>query len=251
MNKKDVIGSLGKALSVLECFSADTPRLTISEAAGLTGLDRAAARRYLISLEYFGYLESDGKFYRPTIKVLRLGVSSLSSMPLPQIVQPWLDQLSEELQQSCSVSVLDGDEIVYIARASQKRVMSVGLMPGSRLPAHCTSMGRVLLAYSDSTIVNELLSNTNLTPLTPYTLSNLDAIKAELEKVKKEGFAVVDQEVELGLRSIAIPLYSLQGNVVAALNTGIPSIIAEPEQMRKLYLPAMIKFQKGVRRFIH
>jgi IclR family transcriptional regulator, pca regulon regulatory protein len=251
MNKSDVIGSLGKALLVLECFSSSTPSLTISEAANLAGLDRAAARRYLISLEYFGYLQFDGKRYSPTVKVLRLGVSSLSSMPLPQIVQPWLDKLSEELKQSCSVSILDEHEIVYVARASQRRVMSVGLMPGSRLPAYCTSMGRVLLAYSETSEADRIISNSDLTPLTPYTLSDEESIREELAKIKRDGFSVVDQEVEVGLRSIAIPIYSLQGRVVAALNTGIPSILAEPEEMKERFLPAMIRIQKGVRRYIH
>ena len=251
MNKSDIVLSLGKALSVLECYSTDTPKLSISEASTLTGLDRAATRRYLISLAHFGYLESDGKFFWPSIKVLRLGISSLSAMPLPQIIQPWLDKLSEELKQSCSVSVLDGDEIVYVARASQKRVMSVGLMPGSRLPAHCTSMGRVLLAFTEESIVDDTLNRTDLTPRTLFSISSIDRLKDELRKVRNEGFCIVDQEVEIGLRSIAIPLYSLQGKVIAALNTGIPSFVAEPRQMKECYLPAMKELQKGVRRYIH
>ena len=142
----DYIASLAKGLKVIEAFGPTSPRLSISEAAAASGLDRAATRRVLLTLHREGYADYDGKFFTLTPRILRLGVAALASLPLSQIVQPWLDQLSEQIGQSCSVALLDETEIVYIARAAQKRVMSIGLMPGSRLPAHCTSMGRVLLA---------------------------------------------------------------------------------------------------------
>lgn len=142
----DTISSLAKGLRVLECFGAETPKLSITDTAKRTGLDRSTARRCLLTLHAEGYADYDGKFFTLTPRVLRLGLGAIASLPLPQLVQPWLDQLAEQIGESCSVSILDGTEIVYLARASQKRVMSIGLMPGSRLPAHCTSMGRVLLA---------------------------------------------------------------------------------------------------------
>ena len=143
---RDTMGGLAKGLAVIETFTADHPRQSIAEVSAASGLDRATARRCLLTLAHLGYADYDGKFFTLTPRVLRLGTACLATMPLPQMVQPWLDKLSETLGESSSVSILDGDEIVYIARASQRKVMSISLMPGSRLPAFCTSMGRVLLA---------------------------------------------------------------------------------------------------------
>ena len=165
-NASDIVGSFAKGLQVLECFGADHPRLSITDVARMTGLDRATARRCLLTLHGLGYAGYDGKFFTLTPKVLRLGMGALAALPLPQIVQPWLDQLSEKIGQSCSVSILDGTEIVYMARAAQRRVMSIGLMPGSRLPAHCTSMGRVLLAALPETEARAVVAASDLTPRT-------------------------------------------------------------------------------------
>src|SRR5690606_15938119 len=141
-----LLNSFAKGLRVLEAFGTDSPRRSIAEVARATGLDRATARRCLLTLHALGYAEHDGKFFTLTPRVLRLGFGALAALPLARAVQPWLDQLSEKLGQSTSVAILDDTDIVYIARAAQRKVMSVGLMPGSRLPAHCTSLGRVLLA---------------------------------------------------------------------------------------------------------
>jgi IclR family pca regulon transcriptional regulator len=145
VNRTDFIASLAKGLTVIEAFRAESPRLSITDVAEATGLDRATARRCLLTLHTLGYADYDGKFFQLTPRVLRLGMGALAALPLPQIVQPWLDQLSERTGVSSSVSLLDDTHIVYVARAAKRRVMSIGLMPGSRLPAHCTSMGRVLL----------------------------------------------------------------------------------------------------------
>ena len=166
LNKTDMIASLAKGLSVLECFGAERPRLAIAEVAEATGLDRATARRCLLTLHSLGYADYDGKYFTLTPRVLRLGMGALASMPLPQIVQPWLDQLSEQIGQSVSVSILDGTDIVYVARAAQRRVMSIGLTPGSRLPAHSTSMGRVLLAAMPESEARAVIDASDLTPRT-------------------------------------------------------------------------------------
>ncbi len=144
--QRDLMGGLAKGLKVIEAFTAEHPRLSIADAAAITGLDRATARRCLLTLAELGYADYDGKYFTVTPRVLRLGTGCLAAMPLPRLVQPWLDTLSEEVGQSTSVSILDESEIVYVARAAQRRVMSINLMPGSRLPAFCTSMGRILLA---------------------------------------------------------------------------------------------------------
>ena len=166
----DTISSLAKGLRVIECFSADAPRLSIADVARDTGLDRATARRCLLTLEAEGYADYDGKFFSLTPRILRLGMGALASLPLPQIVQPWLDQLSEQIGPSCSVALLDDTEIVYVARAAQKRGMSIGLMPGSRLPAHCISMGRVLLAARPREEARALIEGSDLTPRISFPL---------------------------------------------------------------------------------
>lgn len=159
-------------------------------------------------------------------------------MPLPQLVQPWLDRLSEDLGESSSVSVLDGDEIVYVARAAQRKVMSIALMPGSRLPAFCTSMGRVLLAALPEPQARARLTARPLLARTALTLTDPEAIMARLAQVRAQGHAVIDQEVELGLRSLAVPLMNAHGSVVAAVNLGLPAVAGRPPIWWRAICPA-------------
>lgn len=251
MNKQtDTIAAFAKGLRVIEAFSADTPRLSISDVARSTGLDRATARRCLLTLYHEGYAEYDGKFFALTPRVLRLGLAALSSMALPQLVQPWLDQLSEKIGQSCSVCLLEGDEIVYIARAAQKRLMSIGLMPGSRLPAHCTSMGRVLLAALPEQEARALLEASDLSPRTPSSLADVNSLLQELRRVRDTGYALVDQEVEPGLRSLAVPVLNHRGQIIAALNTGVAAVHPNPEDVVTAYLPALKQVQAGLQRVL-
>jgi len=251
LNKTDIIASLAKGLRVLECFGAERPRLAIADVAEATGLDRATARRCLLTLHEFGYADYDGKFFSLTPRVLRLGMGALAALPLPQIVQPWLDHLSEQIGQSVSVSILDETEIVYVARAAQRRVMSIGLMPGSRLPAHCTSMGRVLLAAMPEDEARAVVEASDLTPRTPYSRTDPDEIMAAIAKARATGHAVVDQEVELGLRSLAVPVINSRGQTVAALNTGVAAVQQDAEEIVRLYLPALLKVQDGLRRVLN
>ncbi|MBO6554288.1 MAG: IclR family transcriptional regulator [Roseitalea sp.] len=251
MNNTDIIASFAKGLRVLECFGAEHPRLTIADVAEATGLDRATARRCLLTLHKFGYAEYDGKFFGLTPRVLRLGMGALAALPLPQIVQPWLDQLSEQIGQSVSTSILDGTDIVYVARAAQRRVMSIGLMPGSRLPAHCTSMGRVLLAALPEEEARAVVEASDLTPRTPYSLTDPKDIMDTIADVRVNGYAVIDQEVELGLRSLAVPVYNARGKVIAALNTGMAAIHSETRKIVNDYLPALLKVQDGLRRMVN
>jgi len=246
----DIISSMAKGLRVLECFGADRPKLTITDAARIADLDRATARRCLLTLHHEGYAEYDGKFFTLTPRALRLGMGAISSLPLPQVVQPWLDQLTEHIGQSCSVSILDGKEIVYLARAAQKRVMSIGLMPGSRLPAHCTSMGRVLLAALPREEARRLIENSDLTPRTKYSVTDpAEAMKC-VDEARSNGYAVIDQEVEIGLRSIAVPLIDGRGEVVAALNTGMAATHRDRSEIIDTYLSPLLKVQSGIARII-
>lgn len=245
-----MIASLGKGLRVLESFSADKPRQSISDVAETTGLDRATARRCLLTLHSLGYADYDGKFFTLTPRVLRLGIGVLAALPLPQIVQPWLDQMSEQIGQSCSVSILDRTEIVYLARAAQRRVMSIGLMPGSRLPAHCTSMGRVLLAALPEPEAIALIEASDLSPRTLFSKTDPVEILNELARVRKDGYALVDQEVELGLRSIAVPVYNGRGKIVAALNIGLAALQTDIATIPQTYVPILLRTQDGLRRVL-
>ena len=223
--------------------------MTIAQAAKYTGLDRATARRCLLTLHAEGYADYDGKFFTLTPRTLRLGLGAIASLPLPQLVQPWLDQLTDHIGESCSVSVMDGTEIVYLARAAQKRVMSIGLMPGSRLPAHCTSMGRVLLAALPYEKASAILNASDLTPRTKRSVTDPGQIMAELQRVQTQGYAMIDQEVELGLRSIAVPLFEQGGTVVAALNIGMAATM-DLQEIVATYLPKLLAIQSGVKRLL-
>jgi IclR family pca regulon transcriptional regulator len=221
ITERDIMGGLSKGLAVIETFGADNPRQSISDVATASGLDRATARRCLLTLAHTGYAEWDGKFFTLTPRVLRLGTACLASMPMPAIVQPTLDALSDRIGESTSVSILDGAEIVYVARAAQRKVMSISLMPGSRLPAYCTSMGRVMLAALSDAEARERLGAAPLSCRTALTLTDPDAVMAEIARVRAQGFAIIDQEVEAGLRSVAVPLSNGRGQVIAALNVGL------------------------------
>lgn len=243
MLERDIMGGLAKGLLVIETFTADKPRQSISEVSAASGLDRATARRCLLTLSHLGYADYDGKFFTLTPRVLRLGTACLATMPLPQLVQPQLDQLSNELGESSSVSVLDGSEIVYVARAAQRKVMSISLMPGSRLPAFCTSMGRVLLAALPPEDAETQLRTAPLVARTRFTQTDPDAILSELADIRGQGYALIDQEVELGLRSIAMPLRNARGTTIAALNIGVPATQASVQDLTKLYLAPMQRVQ--------
>ncbi|GGH45128.1 helix-turn-helix domain-containing protein [Frigidibacter albus] len=239
ISERDTMGGLAKGLLVIETFTADRPRQSIAEVSAASGLDRATARRCLLTLAHHGYADWDGKFFTLTPRVLRLGTACLATMPLPQIVQPLLDDLSDRIGQSSSVSILDGAEIVYVARAAQRKVMSIALMPGSRLPAFCTSMGRVLLAALPEAEVREMLAAHPPVARTSFTRTEPEAILAELAQVRAQGFALIDQEVELGLQSVAVPLLNMHGRAVAALNVGLAAGPTPLETTAEGLLPAL------------
>lgn len=245
--ERDLMGGLAKGLRVIETFTADRPRQSISEVAAASGLDRATARRCLLTLAHYGYADYDGKFFTLTPRVLRLGTACLATMPLPKLVQPLLDALSERIGESSSVSILDGDEIVYVARAAQKKVMSIALMPGSRLPAYCTSMGRVLLAALAAEQARAVLGTAPLPARTPRTQTDPAAVLSALAEVRAHGFAVIDQEVELGLRSLAVPLRDAHGRTVAALNVGLAADASPVAALAGRFLPALTAVQDELR----
>jgi IclR family pca regulon transcriptional regulator len=214
----DYVQSLERGLAVIRCFDADHPRLTLSEVAASTGLSRAAARRFLRTLVQLGYMRSDGSRFLLRPKVLELGYAYLSSMTLPEVAMPHLEQLVERVHESSSVSELDGDDVVYIARVPTKRIMTVSISVGTRFPAYATSMGRVLLAAQPDGWLAGYLAGVTLRGLTAHTITDPSSLEAELRKVRAQGWALVDQELEEGLRSIAAPIRDADGQVVAAIN---------------------------------
>ena len=240
----DFLGSLEKGLRVIEAFSAERPRLAIADVAAVTGFDRATARRCLLTLSELGYADYDGKFFRPAPRLLRLGAACLATMPLAQLVQPLLDQLSADVGQSASVSILDDWEIVYVARAALQRLMSISLMPGSRLPAYCASMGRVLLAGRPDAEVRALLVAHPPVRRTQKSVVDPEALMAIIAGVRADGYAINDQEIELGLRSIAAPLFDSRGRIIAAVNIGVAAVDAEPGALKGLYLDKLIELQR-------
>jgi IclR family transcriptional regulator, pca regulon regulatory protein len=245
--RTDFLGGFAKGLEVIEAFSADKPRLSIADVASATGYDRATSRRCLLTLADLGYANYDGKYFSLTPRVLRLGTACLAAMPLPRIVQPLLDQLSQDIGQSTSVSILDDCEIVYVARAAQQRVMSINLMPGSRMPAYCASMGRVLLAALPDAAVLDMLKRHPATPRTERSLHKPKDILSALEAVRHNGYAINDQEIEIGLRSIAVPLYDSRNRLVAAINVGVAAVQDSADELRDLYYDKLLAVQQSIK----
>ena len=227
----DFVQSLERGLSVIRAFDAEHPKLTLSEVAARTGLSRAAARRFLRTLVQLGYMRSDGSRFALRPKILELGYAYLSSLTLPEVAMPHLEQLVEQVHESSSVSELDGDDVVYIARVPTKRIMTVTISVGTRFPAYATSMGRVLLAAQPDERLDEYLTSTSLRGLTGHTITSTTALRRELRKIRTQGWALVDQELEEGLRSIAAPIRDADGQVIAAINLSTHAA-AQPEHHR-------------------
>lgn len=212
------VQSLARGLSVIRCFDSGRPQMTLSEVARETGLTRATARRFLLTLVEIGYVRTDGRQFALTARVLELGYSYLSGLSLPELAQPHLEALSAELHESTSASVLDGHDVVYVARVPTRRIMSVGINLGTRFPAYATSMGRVLLAGLDRASLDGYLATAQFEALTPTTVHDPQALRAVIERAGRDGYASVSEELEIGLRSIAAPVRDRDGRVIAAIN---------------------------------
>ncbi|HUI57216.1 MAG TPA: IclR family transcriptional regulator C-terminal domain-containing protein [Bryobacteraceae bacterium] len=236
----DFVLSLARGLQVIEAFHEKPDGLTVSEVASKTGFSRAAVRRLLITLETLGYAEHKDSSFRLTSRILRLGFSFISSNSLARLSLPMLEQLSAHIHESCSVSLLDGAQIVYLARSAPKRVMTIDLGVGSRLPAYCTSMGRVLLAALAATDLEQYLAQAELKPLTQKTICDPEKLVQVIAEVRSQGYALVDEELELGLRSIAVPVVSQSGRVVAAMNSGVHAARVSSAELVERILPALV-----------
>jgi IclR family pca regulon transcriptional regulator len=239
--EKQSLQSLERGIAVLQVFSKERPALTLSEVARLTGITRATARRILLTLEKLGHVRSDGRLFSLTPRVLTLGWAYLSSLNLWDVAQPLMEDLVEQTKESTSAATLDLPDIVYVARVPTRRIMAVAISVGTRFPAYATSMGRVQLAGLPGEELESYLARADLRRLTAHTLSTPDALRAELDRIRAQGWALVDQELEEGLRSIAAPIRDRSRRVVAAVNVSAHASRASKETVRKTLLPPLLE----------
>ena len=232
--------SLARGLAVLRAFSDQRRSLTIAQISVKTGIPRAAVRRCLHTLRTLGYADADANNFSLTPKVLTLGYSYLSSTPLTVSAQPCLNATSRALNESCSLAVLDDDQVLYVARSATSRIMSVALNTGSRLPAYCTSLGRVMLAHLPQAELKAYLERVTLRAYTDRTIVSVKRLNEVLAGVRQNGYAIIDEELEVGLRSIAVPVRGASGAVVAALNVGAQASRVALQQMTEQFLPALL-----------
>ena len=235
---QEFIQSLAKGLAVIEAFSATTPQMTLSEVSRRVGLSPGSARRVLRTLHLLGYANCQGTRFELTPKVLQLGYSYLTSMPIASLVRPRLTELTEEVDANSSISVLDGADVVFVARTTAKHTTQECLAVGTRFPAHTTSAGKVLLADLDRAEIEQLYEEREFEALTPHTITSMDALHEALEQVRSDGWALNDQETLMGHRSISVPV-RVNGDVVAAVGVGAHVGVATMARMVDSYLPPL------------
>lgn len=239
LDKKDWIAGLEKGLSIIETFDDANPRLSASQAGQRCGLTRTAARRYLLTLEHLGYVATDGKLFWLTPRVMRLGQSYLESARLPRIVQPFLQRLTAGTQEISYVSVLDGQDIVYVARNGSNRAMNTGFVLGARVPAQVTSAGMLLLAMQGEEAVNTWLATHDLKTFTSHTINNKDRMRLEMARIRAQGWAISEQQLDLNYRGVAVPLRDHKGALVAALSVSMPMTQESSEEAANRVLPLL------------
>jgi IclR family transcriptional regulator, pca regulon regulatory protein len=237
------VQSLERGLAVIGAFDVEHPQLTLSEVARQCDLTRAAARRFLLTLADLGYVQTDGRLFRLSPRVLELGYAYLSSLGLPEIAEPHLEGLVRQIHESSSLCVLDGDDIVYVARVPTRRIMTVSITVGTRFPAYLTSVGRVMLAHLPDAELDtylDRLSRSDPARPTARTIASADRLRVELKRVRDQGYAIVDQELEEGLRSVAVPVRDRTGAVVAAVNIPAHATRNSVESVRRDLLPPLL-----------
>lgn len=237
---RDYVAALASGLQILKAFDAEHPRMTLTEMAGRTDMDRAKARRFLLTLNALGYVRRTGRHFELTPRVLELGHAFQASNQYRAVIQHYLQDITAEIGESSSLSVLDGTEVVYVVRsAALHRLMGITLSVGTRLPAAYTSMGRVLLAQLPEAQLNDLLPEIELQPHTPKSLTDMDTLRAELDRVRQQGYSIVDQELDLGLRSVATPVFAGNGDLLGAINISTNAARVPLELLLDDYLPRL------------
>jgi IclR family transcriptional regulator, pca regulon regulatory protein len=244
------VQSFARGLEVIRSFSAQAPRQTLTEVAGRSGLSRAGARRILLTLETLGYVHSDGKLFSLMPRILDLGFAYLSSMPIWNLAEPVMEALVAEVKESCSAAMLDGTDIVYVLRVPTHKIMSISLGVGSRLPAYCTSMGRMLLSALPDAEVMKCLQASELTPRTKYTVTDIKELMAKVVQTRKQGWSLVNQELEEGLVSMAAPITNRSGQTVAALNISGQANRTSAKAMQETMLPQLLEAAHAISRML-
>lgn len=242
----DFVQSLDRGLAVIKAFGPERERLSLSEVARATGLTRAAARRFLLTLVKLGYVRSDGREFSLRPRVLELGYAYLSGLAMPEIAAPHLEELVAKLRESSSISVLDGHHIVYVARVPTKRIMTVAISVGTRFPAFATSMGRVLLGALSEADLDRYLTEATFESYTANTVTDPARLKEIVLEAADQGYAIVDQELEEGLRAIAAPIRGSGDGVTAAINVSAHASRVSVEAMRTELLPAMLETARQI-----
>jgi len=238
--RSDFVQSLDRGLAVIRAFGPDRERLSLSEVARATNLTRAAARRFLLTLVSLGYVRSDGREFSLRPRVLELGYAYLSGLALPDVAAPHMEELVARLHESCSISVLDGQHVVYVVRVPTKRIMTVAISVGTRFPAYATSMGRVLLAALPPDELERYLAEAKLEPLTDRTVTDADRLREILAEVAEQGYAIVDQELEEGLRAVAAPIRGAADVGMAAINVSAHAARVSMAALREQILPVLL-----------
>lgn len=242
----DFVQSLDRGLAVIKAFGPDRERLSLSEVARATGLTRAATRRFLLTLVKLGYVRNDGREFSLRPRVLELGYAYLSGLAMPEVAAPHLEELVAEVRESSSISVLDGHHIVYVARVPTKRIMTVSISVGTRFPAYATSMGRVLLAGMSREDFDRYLAEADLAPITARTVTDQERLREIVGEVGRQGYAIVDQELEEGLRAIAAPIHGAGGAVTAAINVSAHASRVSMAAMRTDLLPHLLETARRI-----
>jgi IclR family pca regulon transcriptional regulator len=242
------VQSLERGLGVIRCFDTETPRRTLTEVAKEAGLTRAAARRFLLTLVDLSYVHTDGRYFWLGPRVLELGYAYLSGLTIPEVAMPELEALAAEVEESCSVSILDEGDIVYVARVPVSRIMTVSISVGTRFPAYATSMGRVLLAGLAPADLEPHLKSMKLRRLSPQTVTSKKKLREELNAVRKRGWAMVDQELEEGLRSVAAPIHDREGRTVAAINISTHAARRTAKSIEAELLPPLLDAARKIER---
>jgi IclR family pca regulon transcriptional regulator len=250
-SNSDFVQSLDRGLKVIRAFDSEHRDLALSDVARATGLTRAAARRFLLTLVKLGYMNvCDGRFSLSP-RVLELGYAYLSSLSLPEVAQPHMEALVAQVNESSSICVLDDTDIVYVARVPTRRIMSITLSVGTRLPAFATSMGRVLLAGLPDEELEERLGRIEVRPLSARTVSDKATLRTLLQQARKQGYAAVDEELEEGLRSLAVPIRNASGTVLAALNVSVHASRTSMSALRRDFLPAALRAAAAIEADLH
>ena len=242
------MGGLAKGLAIIEAFSPHRSRMTVSEAAQSSGTSRASARRCLLTLTELGYLEFDGKFFRPQPRLLALSAAYSGTRSLPQIAQPFLTAARNELHESISLAVLDRDAALFIARAEAERLVTTGISVGTRIDLYCSATGRVLLSGWNEKRLAAYLDRIEIEARTKYSLVKKAALRDVVQKAAEAGYATTDQELEIGLRSIAVPVFDSRGAIVGAMSASASSARITMQQMIKGFVPALRANAEGLGR---